>query len=435
MPTRPDSKEVKELIGYEIAKVLASKGAIKRCLQKTYMYNGLFYEPLNTDNMKYFIFDTAYKSGIILNERLCRFILKEVILRTPNYEGIMNDERYTLFQNGYVDNQTGQLVKIVPDYFPTMCVEANYFPDQPLQHPEMDKFLDSIAGGNPMLIQRLLETIGYCISSDAMAKRIFLLIGESGDNGKSTFLNVLSLLISSCGVIQMNITNLVKGWFSMNELSEKRIQVSADEGNMNLTTEQIAKLKSISGHDWITADVKHQSQIKFLSTTKILIASNNNIGAAYSVKDPAFSRRICSLPFDVKIPKEEQDPYLVQKLSAERDAIATHAFLEFLALKNRNYVFTGDGVYDKNFNMHPNNPLYHLITEFSKECCYFTPEAFTYTEDLYLTFISKYGETIFKDITAFSQAFFKANEAYITKRKKHTNQKNAWGFCGVTLRG
>ncbi len=440
-PNAPVNSKQEQQICCCIVNIFANAGVIKRYGGNAYMFNSIFYEKLNAENMRNFIFDTAYKSGIILNAKQCTWIMNEIILRTPEYMGIPNDERYTLFQNVYVDNQTGQPLSCIPDYFPTMCVEAEYLINQQISvfcpqpyHPTMDMFLDSITGGDPILIKRFWEVTGYCIASDAMAKRIFLLIGESGDNGKSTYLNLLASLISRHAVTQMNITNLVKGWFSLGELDLRRLEISADEGFLELTTAQIAELKNISGHDWISCDVKHKNQSSFLCTCKILIASNNNIGAAYTACDPAFTRRICSLPFDVRIPKEQQDPLLLQKLQMEINSIATEAFHHFVEVRNRNYVFTGDDIYDKNFNMYPNNPLYSMIAEFSSNSCCFQPDAYSYTADLYDAFTSRYGNEAFKDVTGFSQAFYKANEAALNKHKKHTSEKYAWGFDGVTLK-
>lgn len=141
------------------------------------------------------------------------------------------------------------------------------------------------------------------------------------------------------------------------------------------------------------------------------------------------------MPFDVKIPKEQQDPYLAYKLDAERNSVATEAFRHYIDLRNRNYVFTGDDIYDNNLNFYPNNPAYNIINDFNNKYCCFCPEAYTYTEELYTAFVKIYGNTIFKDITSFSQAFYRANSDRITKVKKHTTNRNAWGFSGVSLKG
>lgn len=128
-------KEASKDFCYNAADIFAGAGLIKRHMLQSYVFNGIVYEPLDIDGLKYFIYNTVYQGGVSLSEKECRTIVKETIIRTPEYTGIPNDERYTLFRNGYVDNQTGQMINYVPDYFPTMCVEAEYMGNQPLSHP------------------------------------------------------------------------------------------------------------------------------------------------------------------------------------------------------------------------------------------------------------------------------------------------------------
>ena len=118
----------------------------------------------------------------------------------------------------------------------------------------------------------------------------------------------------------------------------------------------------------------------------------------------------------------------------ERDAIVTEALLHYLELRNRNYVFTGDDIFDNNIWLYPNNPQYSVIADFSNRCCHFGAELFSYTQDIYSAFVNIYDNNVFKDITAFSQAFYRANENMLIKSKKHTAERNSWGFYGVTLK-
>ena len=409
----PTNRKQKTDICNIITSVLISACVTKKYKYDYYVYNGIFYELLNDNNFMWFICNTATNSGINLDFNLCDKVMAEVKLRTPESDIEPNDNRYSLCLNGYFDNTTGQMFTNPINYFPTLCIEAQFIPNQQLYHPVMDKFLDDISGGDTVLIKRIWEVIGYCISSDCSAKRIFMLVGASGDNGKSTFLNFLCSLISWQGISEMSIDTLVGSRFSQAELKGKRIEISADEGLLNLNTNHIAILKKLSGNDPINVEVKHKSAIRFSPTAKILIASNHEIGAAYTACDPAFARRICSLPFDVKIPKEQQDPYLIQKLDTERDAIVTEALLHYLEVRNRNYIFTGDDVYDNNLYFYPNNPQYSLIADFSNSYCNFGNDLFAYTQELYSSFADIYGNNVFRDITAFSQAFYRANQNII----------------------
>ena len=229
--------------------------------------------------------------------------------------------------------------------------------------------------------------------------------------------------------------NLLGGRFAISELEFARINVSADEGAVDLNTEAIGRLKAISGHDIINSDVKNKEQTRFLCTCKLLIASNNNIGVAYTASDPAFERRLVTIPFEVSIPKEQQDPYLLDKLENERDAVATEAMKYYLELKANNYRFSGREQFNNMLHFAPSSEEYDLIRNFSECYCDFSDsEAFTPTQDLYTAFRNVYGDT-FKDVTAFSQAFNRANESRkIIKHKKRTSAGNCWVYRGVTLK-
>lgn len=87
------------------------------------------------------------------------------------------------------------------DYFPTIQLAGAYLGNFPQSHPIMDKFLSTLFDGNDMLIQRAWEIIGYCISSDAHAKRFFVFPGSSGDNGKSTFIALICGLLIGTATI------------------------------------------------------------------------------------------------------------------------------------------------------------------------------------------------------------------------------------------
>lgn len=147
-----------------------------------------------------------------------------------------------------------------------------------------------------------------------MQNVFFVFPGSSGDNGKSTFIVLICGLLIGTASIDMSMKNLLGSRFAVSELQGKRINVSSDESALNLDSSQLAVLKRISGHDIISADKKSMSQVSFLCTCKIIIASNHNIGMAYSSRDDAIMRRICTLPFDVKIPRIKQNPNIVSMI-------------------------------------------------------------------------------------------------------------------------
>lgn len=437
-PDDMDLGDKREKIRHKFVKELSQLNLLLRHQDTLYMMDNYIYRPYNESTFMNSVFNYICNCGFELSYKDIVQIVNELKMRASAFIGEPNDERYTYCKNGYFNNFTGSMESATPtDYFPTIQLAGSYLGVAPQVHPIMDKFLSTLFDGNDMLIQRAWEIIGYCISSDAHAKRFFVFPGSSGDNGKSTFLALICGLLIGTATIGMSMKNLLGGRFAISELQGKRINVSSDEGALTLDSAQLAVLKRISGHDSITADKKNAMQISFLSTCKIIIASNHDIGMAYSSGDSAIKRRICTLPFDVKIPKAEQNPNIVSMiLNSELDEITTEALNAFIRLKNNGYHFTGDdtSLDDYSIRNTPIDAQYYNIENFVMSYIRPQPGNFVLTQNLYETFNCYYNNNrdTFKDITGFSQALYKyltANGFIVEKVKRHQGN----GYEGIMI--
>ena len=247
----------------------------------------------------------------------------------------------------------------------------------------------------------------------------------------------LRSLLSPSAAKGLSMKNLLGGNFAISEIQEARINVSSDEGALELNTDQLAKLKSISGHDRLTVDKKNSNQVSFTSTCKVIIASNHNIGMAYSSSDSAIARRICTLPFNVKIPKSQQNPNIVSEiLGSELNAVTTEALNAFFRLKANGYHFAGDdaGLDDYALQFTPINAQYHNIERFVQCHVRSMPGNFVLTKDLYDVFqhCLDFNCDVFKDVTGFSQALnnYLLSNGYVVKKvKKHQGN----GYEGIAI--
>lgn len=428
---RPDAMNPSDklaAIRYRFIRELSQCNLLLRHQDTLYMSNNHIYRPYNEGTFISNVFSYICSCNFELSCKDIQIIVNELKMRAYFFNGEPNDERYTYCINGYFNNVKGSMESTTPvDYFPTIQLAGSYLGVAPQVHPIMDKFLSTLFDGNDMLIQRAWEIIGYCISSDAHAKRFFVFPSSSGDNGKSTFIALICGLLIGTATIGMSMKNLLGGRFAISELQGKRINVSSDEGALTLDSAQLAVLKRISGHDRITADKKNAMQISFLSTCKIIIASNHDIGMAYSSGDSAIRRRICTLPFDVKIPKAEQNPNIVSMiLNSELNEITTEALNAFIRLENSGYHFTGDdtGLDDYSIRNTPIDAQYYNIENFVMSYIRPQPGNFVLTQNLYETFNCYYNNNrdTFRDITGFSQALYKyltANGFIVEKAKRH----------------
>lgn len=433
-----DSSKNSADICYKFICDISQRKMLRRYQDKLYMLDGYVYRQYVDERFMSNIFNYICSCNFELSYRDIVHIVNELKMRAENFRGEPNDERYTFCKNGFFNNQTGTLEGIAPnDYFPTIQLAGSYLGPFPQYHPLTDQFLSVLFDKNDILIRRAWEILGYCISSDAHAKRLFIFPGESGDNGKSTFIALICKMFIGLATSCMSMKNLLGSRFSISELQGKRINVSSDEGAITLDSSQLAVLKRISGHDMITADKKNAMQVSFLSTCKIIIASNHNIGMAYSNSDSAIMRRICTLPFNVKIPRNEQNPNIVNMiLNSELNAITTEALNAFIRLKNNGYHFTGDdtGIDDYTINAAPVDAQYSNIEHFVSCYIRLAPGNFVSTQSLYETFNHYYNNNreSFKDITGFSQALYKyltANGFPVEKVKKHQGH----GYEGIMI--
>lgn len=96
------------------------------------------------------------------------------------------------FQNGFLNIATSELIANDGNYFVLNVLHCDYRPDA--QCPAFDRFIYSIAGGDPNLINLLWQTVGYLQSADVCGKVFFSFIGKK-DTSKSLLARVLTEII------------------------------------------------------------------------------------------------------------------------------------------------------------------------------------------------------------------------------------------------
>jgi putative DNA primase/helicase len=98
--------------------------------------------------------------------------------------------------------------------------------------------------------------------------------------------------------------------------------VTAIEANFNRHLDE-AKIKGMTGGDPITARVMRQNLFQFVPEFKLWLVANDRPRVRGT--DDALWRRVRVIPFEVEIPKEEQDPSLPSRLRAEWPGILAWA--------------------------------------------------------------------------------------------------------------
>ncbi len=226
--------------------------------------------------------------------------------------------------NGTLDLKTGCLREHCRTDYITKLVHHNYNPHSDC--PRFREFLNRITANHPGLVGYLQRAFGYSLTGHTSEKVVFLLHG-GGDNGKSTLLNVFKGLLEEYAVL-LQIDTLMARQESNNtqaDLADLRgarfVMTSETEEGQRLAE---GKLKRITqGMGRIKATRKYENPVEFPETHKLWIDANHL--PVVRGTDNAIWNRLHPVPFDVTIPKDEQDKDLPGKLAAEFEGILAWA--------------------------------------------------------------------------------------------------------------
>lgn len=202
--------------------------------------------------------------------------------------------------------------------FITRCLPVEYHRDG--KCPTWISFLDRIFEGKKDLIRFVQKVFGYALTADISEQCFFILHG-TGQNGKSTLLNVLLALLGDAYAMQAAPDLLIsKKGSHPTELADLRgsravVSVETDDGRR--LSESL--VKQMTGGDRMKARFMRQNFFEFKVTFKLFLATNHK--PQIRGTDHAMWRRIRLIPFNVVIPKEEQDRDLDKKLQAELPGI------------------------------------------------------------------------------------------------------------------
>lgn len=227
--------------------------------------------------------------------------------------------------NGTIDLYTMTLRQHSREDMLTKQVQITYDPHA--KAPLFDSFLRRIFAGNQRMIAYIQRAIGYTLTGDVGAKCFFFCHGK-GDNGKSVLLGIIHALTGEYGTAVQTETLMQHTFTSASghndDIAKLRgarfVSASETDEGQRLSHRQ---LKQLTGRDTITASRKHEKSVTFTPQFKLWIAGNEK--PEINSNDQAMWNRIHRIPFDVTIPKDEQDTNLADKLKAELSGILAWA--------------------------------------------------------------------------------------------------------------
>ncbi len=221
-------------------------------------------------------------------------------------------------ENGIVDLKTGQLLPHNPELLLSQIANTTFDPTASCWR--WLAFVNWCFKGDQNLIDFVQKGIGYSIAGEIREQNFFVLYGDS-DNGKSTFINVIRLLLGDYGYAAPH-TLVVKQRHEghpteLAALKGRRI-VAVSETNKNAPL-NIRRMKDLTNRT-MTARFMGGNFFEFSQSHTIWIDTNHR-PVINDPNDAGIWKRVKPVPFLNKIAKKDRDIDLEEKLLAEAPGI------------------------------------------------------------------------------------------------------------------
>lgn len=239
-------------------------------------------------------------------------------------------------------------------FFVVNSIPYDFLPDKEHKCPTIDRLFKEwlvpqerwnnptdIDLGN---IKNLYELIAYCMLMDYSGNKIFLLNGN-GDNGKSTYMNLINTALENPGInnninrngVAMTLEKLDQDGFVDASLNYKIFaHITESEGKYYNT----AKLKDLSSNTPSGSRALYSDLTQFLNYAKIIIDTNE----IPKTKDDTdgWYRRLIFIDFPNKFEKNPKNTLIEDIPEAEFEALANICFNLLKDLNRREFKFTNE---------------------------------------------------------------------------------------------
>lgn len=215
-----------------------------------------------------------------------------------------------------INLENGEILKHSSDLYMTRMLGVS-MPENPQKPEKWLNFLDDIFNRDKELIRYVQKALGYCLSGLTTEQCVFFLYG-TGRNGKSTFLEVVRLILGDYATNIQPESIMIKAANSSANTDIARLRgarlVTSVEPNEGMRLNE-GLIKQLTGDDMVTARLLYGNEFEYRPEFKLWMATNHK--PTIRGTDLGIWRRIHIIPFTVTIPEDKVDKNLGKKLSEE----------------------------------------------------------------------------------------------------------------------
>lgn len=309
---------------------------------------------------------------------------KEIIpYCSENKSSQFQSQYYISFQNGVLDLLNMKLLPHSSKYL--TFYELNMQWREYAHSGEFEKFLKKVSGNDKEITLRIMEVIGYLLSSVNEGK-CFFVMGTAPNSGKSTVGRLLEALLGR-DLIMSRAPHQMGRQFPFGDLPGKLLNLALDLPNGKFNSITVSIIKQITGGDTITVEQKYEKMRDVHSNMRFLFGSNFPITVSQEDDDEAFWNRMVVIPFLHSLNKEEEDPLILQKLLNENEGIVCQCLKAFHKVLKNNCIFSYCGTAEKMkkswryYGQDSTGSILQFADKFIESTG--NPKDWIYTQDLY----------------------------------------------------
>ena len=363
------SNWIKNNLNYIFVRGNANEGALM------YIYTNGYYKYVSDNEFKGFI-----KSFIPYQLRKSRdineiFIDLTTEMKFVDYEQLNADENIINFEDGILNLKTWKLEPHSPDILSTIQIPAKYseITSADPTARKFEEYMMKLCDNNYEIYLLLLECLGLVISNihGYRTKKALFLVGK-GNTGKSQLKRIAEYLLGKDNISSIDLKQLSER-FGTSDLYQKRLAGCNDMSYQRI--EDMSLFKQLTGGDTIRMEFKNKASFTFLykgflwfNCNKLPLFGGDTGKWVYDRIMPVYCNNV--------IPKEQQDPYLFDKILEEKNSILQNVLMALKRLIDNGYKF------DEPESMLDNRKQYEIenntLLTFLRECCEFNPDVSPY---------------------------------------------------------
>jgi P4 family phage/plasmid primase-like protien len=180
------------------------------------------------------------------------------------------------------------------------------------------------------------ENQGYVLLPSLAGSAAFFFYG-AGRNGKSVLADLCRDIVGDDLSVSMTLESLTSNRFSTASLVGKKLNVCNEDESKYLKSD---KFKAVVSGEFISAERKFEGTFNFRPQAKHVFCTNSQ--PRFDELNYGLRRRVKILPFYRRIPNEDKDILLADKLRAELPGIVAFAIAGARRLKDNNYEFSDE---------------------------------------------------------------------------------------------